>query len=217
MTPPAPARENVDTPLSFRFSSRYPSSTTTATVSSVSDALGRSASPYADGCGAGRRLTLSRGQSRAARPRPDYPRARAARGSNDREDRPRHAACHRSLRGNALAARRCRRREIFLGDLRVPPCREIDQLRSRARFPRERFGASRRGAGAARFAGHSAVTRAHSETDAVSFARGEGGGTGREERIGRYREALEGNYDPRRLRMNLFNGHRGCRTTVALD
>lgn len=53
---------------------------------------------YSVGPFTGRRLAHSRGQSRAAPPHPDYPRARAARGPSNREDGSRLAACHRSPR-----------------------------------------------------------------------------------------------------------------------
>lgn len=67
--------------------------TTTTSMSSTAGPLRYSVGPFT-----GRRLAHSRGQSRAAPPHPDYPRARAARGPSDREDGSRLAACHRSLR-----------------------------------------------------------------------------------------------------------------------
>lgn len=111
----------------------------------------------------------------------------------------------------------------------LPPPRDLPRRSSGSALPRDRpaeitrafstrafrrvAARCRRGAFRRSLGGHAGSLR---NGRGVVRAR-RGGGTGREERIGRYREALEGNYDPRRLRMNLFNGHRGCRTTVALD
>jgi len=193
-------------------------------------ALGRrSASPYADACGAGRRLARSRGQSRAARPRPDYPRARAARGLSDREDGPRHAACHRSLRASRGGPR--------------DPCRGIDREITRVSASARRFRSTRRGLmrdspttpitprsrgsarARARITPRASLRNGHDTARAGrqgAAGRGGAGGCGgerREERLGGDRaRGTWGKLRPTSssLRTNLFNGYRGCRATVAL-